>query len=162
MCPHSYYFVFLILLMCCQRCTTCQKKNFIFTNCCVFLFRQFADLSAWHGPVLVPPPVELLRRTHPGLCVCVDKLARQSHTHHEDLLTVWRLARDQSIILQVCHHRHQCIAAAAPPPLHLPLQGRSQQSRTHSERDGGDELQRVCWTAVNEGSVGVRTVQESH
>lgn len=142
--------------------TARPRKNFIFTNCCVFLFRQFADLSARHGSVLVPPPVELLCRTHLGLCSCVDKLTRQSHTHHEDLLTVWRLARDQSIILQVCHHWHQCIAAAAPPPLHLPLQGRSQQSRTHSERDGGGELQHICWTPVDEGSVGVRTVQKSH
>ncbi len=122
---------------------------------------QHSHLSARHGSVLVPPPVKMLQHVLVGCCVCADRLAWQSHAHHQDLLTVWRLAHNEGIILQVRHHWHQCSAAAAPPAPPLSQQGSSQQSRTHCEGDGGGEQWRG-WTAGDSRGLQIWTVWNSY
>lgn len=94
-----------------------------------------SHLSARCGSLLVPPPVKLFQLLLAGRHMCIKVLACWSHTHHQDLLAVWRLARNEGIVLQVCHRWHQHSAAAASPAPPLPLQGSSQQSGAHC--DGG-------------------------
>lgn len=100
---------------------------------------ETAHLRTGHGSVLVPLPVQQLQHLLARRCLCVDVLRWRSHTHHQDLLTVRRLAHDEGIVLRVRQHWHQCSAAAAPPAPPLPEKGGSQQSWAHSEGGGGDE-----------------------
>jgi len=96
-------------------------------------------LSARHGSALVPHHVKLVQRVLVGQRTRVDGAGRRSHAHHQDLLTVWRLAHNEGIVLQVRDHWHQCSAAAAPPAAPLPQQGSSQQSRAPCQGDGGGD-----------------------
>lgn len=135
---------------------------FIFGFGYFFLYvRRQSHLSTRGGSVLVPPPVELLQHILVRHRMRVDGPARQSHTHHQDLLTVRRLAQNKSIILQVHHHRHQCSATAATPAPPLPQQSGSQQSRAHCEGGGGAERRRG-WTAGDSRGPQNRTVWTNH
>lgn len=98
-----------------------------------------SHLSTRCGSVFVPSPVKLLQHVLMGRCMRVDGLAWQSHAHHQDLLTVWRLAHNEGIILQVRHHWHECSAAAASPASPLPQHGSFQQSRALCEGGGGGD-----------------------
>lgn len=124
--------------------------------------RVFSHLGAWHGPLLVPPPVEILHISPPACCVCVKRLLRCGDTHHQHLSAVERLAHNESIILQVGDHWHQCCTAAAPPPPLLPLQGSSQQSGARCERDGGSSGPPVCRTTASRRSFRLKAARESH
>lgn len=118
-------------------------------------------LSARHVSVLVPAHVKLIQYILAWHSVCADGLLWQSYTHHKDLLTVWRLAHHEGIVLQVCYHWHECSAAATPPPLPLPQQGSSEQSRAHCEGNGGGEWH-SSWTLDGSGGLQLWTIQESH
>lgn len=135
-----------------KRCLCC---------CYYFVHPLHSHLSTWHGSVFVPPPVKLLQHVLPGHSMCVDGLVRRSNAHHQDLLTVWRLAHNEGIILQVCHRWHQLSAAAAPPAPPLPQQGSSQQSGAHCEGGGGGERWRG-WTAGDSGGLQICTVWNNH
>lgn len=113
---------------------------------------QHSHLGTGHGPVLVPPPVQLLQWVLHRQGLCADRLVQRSHTHHQDLLTVWRLTHHEGIILQVRQHWHLCNAAAASPPPPRPQQGSSQQHGAHCQGDGGDERWRR-WPAADSGGL---------
>lgn len=111
-----------------------------FTSGLLFLLvREQSHLSTRCSSVLVPPPVKLLQHIVVTHWMHVKVAARPSHAHHQDLLTVRRLAHDKGIVLLIRHHRHQCGATAAAPAPHLPHQSSSQQSGAHCERGGGSE-----------------------
>ena len=116
-----------------------------------------SHLSARRGSLLVPPPVKPLQHLLAGRHMCIKVLACRSHTHHQDLLTVWRLARNEGIVLQVCHRWHQRSAAAAPPAPPLPLQGSSQQSWAHCDGGGWGE-RRPGWRVGDGGGLQIWTV----
>lgn len=98
-----------------------QATLFLSLKMCISINNLDSHLSARRGPVLVLPPVKTLQRVLAGHRVCVGRLAWQSHTDHKNLLSMWGLAHNEGIILQVCHHWHQfSTAAAAAPPLLLP------------------------------------------
>lgn len=98
-----------------------------------------SHLSARRGSVPVSAPVQLIQHFLFGIRHLVAVLRHPGHTHHQDLLAVWRLARDEGVVLQVHQLRHVRSATAAPPPPRLPQQGGSQQDRAQRDRDGGRE-----------------------
>lgn len=98
-----------------------------------------SHLSARRRPVPVPAPVQLIQHFLFGFRHLVALLRHASHTHHQDLLAVRRLARDEGVVLQVHHLRHVGGATAAPPAPRLPQQGGSQQDRAQRDRDAGRE-----------------------
>lgn len=79
-----------------------------------------SHLSAWCGSVSVPAPVELIQRLLLRFHHLVAVLRHPSHTHHQDLLAVRGLARDEGVVLQVHHLRHVRGTTVAPPPSRLP------------------------------------------
>lgn len=99
-------------------------------------------LSARCCSVQVHPPVKLIQHIQVKLRARADRLAWQSHTHHQDLMTLGRLAHDKSIILQVCHHGHHCSATAASSAPSFTPQSSSQQNRARRAGGGGFEQQR--------------------
>lgn len=99
-------------------------------------------LSARRSSVRVHPPVKLIQHIQVKLRTRADRLAWRSHTHHQDLMTLGRLAHNKSIILQVRHHWHRCRATAAAPAPSFPPQSSSQQSRARHAGGGGFEQQR--------------------
>lgn len=98
-----------------------------------------SHLSTRCGSVPVPAPVQLIQHFLLGLRHLVAVLRHPSHTHHQDLLAVRGLARDEGVVLQVHHLRHVRGATVAPPASRLPQQGGSQQDGAQRDWDGGCE-----------------------
>ena len=156
-CTHCVSQTVMTLACMCTSHVKCVASFWIVTCLDYFVFplsvRQHSHLSAWPRSEPAPPPVKLLQ--------CVLVLLRPSHTHHQDLLVVRRLAHHEGVVLQVRQGGHQCDTAAAPPPHPLPQQGSSQQHGAHWEEDGGGE-RRPGWTAGCVGRLLLWTLWNNH